>query len=158
MVNHLTSGCTGQISAVTFCAKYAQKPPSKICSASRALDVSGTGGLVRTDVKIDVVVLAEKSTGKTKVVFESNFAPADQAMDLFASQPGKSFALYHQDAYYDKTLESRRKTNNMLMPGQPTERLILVAGVLGGPSYNQNEYIELSRCTMNLKNVPIDEK
>ncbi|MFT5378952.1 hypothetical protein [Alteromonas sp.] len=33
----LTNGCTGQISAVTFCAKDAQKPPSKICSVRRAL-------------------------------------------------------------------------------------------------------------------------
>jgi len=33
----VTSGCTGQISAVTFLRYAAKKPPSKICSVSRAL-------------------------------------------------------------------------------------------------------------------------
>ena len=37
MGKSITNGCTGQISAVTFCAKDAQKPPSKTCSVSRAL-------------------------------------------------------------------------------------------------------------------------
>jgi hypothetical protein len=112
---------------------------------------------LRADVKIEVVVLVEKATGKTKVVFESSSAPADQAMDFFVSWSGKDFALYHQDAYYDKTLENRYKTN-MLVPGKPTERLIFVGSVLGGLSYNQNEYIELNRSAIDLKNVPIDEK
>jgi hypothetical protein len=113
---------------------------------------------MHADVNIEVVVLLEKATGETKVFFLSTFAPGDQAMELFVSQSGHAFALYHMDAYSDKTLKNRRNTNNMLLPGQPTERLTLAGQVWHKSAYNAGDYIELSRSSLNLRNVPVDEK
>ena len=112
---------------------------------------------MHTDVTIEIVVVIEKATGRNRVVYLSNIAPAEQAMDLFVSETSRLIALYHQDAYNDDVLKARRTQNNMLYPGSTTEKMIFVGQVSRTLKYDLDSHIEVSRAQLHLKHIPIDE-
>jgi len=111
---------------------------------------------MRTDLTIEIVVLIEKATGRNKVVYLSDFAAADGALDLFVSETNRLIALYHQDAYGD-TLKARRNQNNMLYPGSDSERMIFVGQLLNALKFDSTTHIEVSRAQLHLKHIPVDE-
>jgi hypothetical protein len=112
---------------------------------------------MRADITIEIVVVAEKLTGQSRVVYISDCAPADEAMDMFVSDPGKLIALYHQSAYRDDTLRARRHHNAMVYPGKLHEKMILVGQVRGKLIIDHASHIEVSRAQLHLTNIPIDE-
>ncbi|MGZ3157576.1 MAG: hypothetical protein ACXU7D_09185 [Burkholderiaceae bacterium] len=112
---------------------------------------------MRADITIEIVVIAEKMTGQSRVVYISDCARADEAMDMFVSDPGKLIALYHQSAYRDDTLRARRHQNAMVYPGMPNEKMILVGQVRGKLTIDHDSHIEISRAQLHLTDIPIDE-
>lgn len=112
---------------------------------------------MRADIVIEIIVVAEKLTGQSRVVYISDCAPVDEAMDMFVSDPGKLIALYHQDAYRNDILRARRHQNAMLYPGAPHEKMILVGQVRGKLEIDHASHIEVSRAQLHLTNIPIDE-
>lgn len=113
---------------------------------------------MRTDITIEIVVVAEKSTGQSRVIYISDFAPEGQAMDMFVSDPGKLIALYHQDAYRNDILRTRRHQGNMIYPDHARqEKMILVGQVRRKLDLDLDSHIEISRAMLHLNNIPIDE-
>lgn len=112
---------------------------------------------MRADITIEIVVVAEKLTGQSRVVYLCDCAPVDETMDMFVSDPGKLIALYHQDAYRDDTLRARRHQNAMTYPGDLHEKMILVGQVRRTLAIDHASHIEVSRAQLHLKNIPIDE-
>ena len=112
---------------------------------------------MRTDVTLEVVVLMAKATKQTHVVYLSDAAPSNNAMELFVSESGQSFALYSQEAYYDATLRKLRNENQLTTPGPSKEKLVLLGSVWGAPTFDSSSHLEISRSTLHLKGVAIDE-
>lgn len=112
---------------------------------------------MRTDVVIEIVVLIEKSTGKNRVIYLSECAPADRALDLYVSESSRRIALYHQHAYDDDVLKARRNQNNMVYPGTTDEKMIFVGHVMNASRHDPATHLEVSRAPLHLKNIPIDE-
>lgn len=113
---------------------------------------------MRADLTIEIVVVAERLTGQSRVVYVSDFAPVDQAMEMFVSDPGKLIALYHQDAYRNDILRARRHQNAMVYPGNDLhEKMILVGQVRGKLMIDHDSHIEVSRAQLHLTNIPVDE-
>jgi hypothetical protein len=112
---------------------------------------------MRADITIEIIVVAEKLTGQSRVVYVSECAPVGEAMEMFVSETGKLIALYHQDAYRNDTLRARRHQNAMVYPGMPHEKMILVGHVRGRLDIDHESHIEVSRAQLHLKNIPIDE-
>lgn len=113
---------------------------------------------MRTDIAIEIVVVAEKSTGVSRVEYISDFLTGDQTMDIFVSDPGKLIALYRPQAYENPLLKTRRAENSMLYPGDGLqEKMILVGQVRGQLIMDLASHIEVSRAHLHLQNIPIDE-
>jgi hypothetical protein len=112
---------------------------------------------MRTDLTIEIVVLIEKSTGKNRVVYLSDYARAEGALDLFVSESTRRIALCHQDAYDNDTLKARRNQNNMHYPGSDIERMIYVGQLLSSLKCDSTTHIEVSRAQLHLKQIPVDE-
>lgn len=114
---------------------------------------------MRKDLEIDIVVLVEKATGVSKVVYCSDVVQEGQTMDLYVSELNKSIALFHHEAYADPVLQERREQHNMLYPGSKNnEKIILVGQLCGALHLDPGTYIEISRAALHLKNIPIDEQ
>ena len=111
---------------------------------------------MRHDMKIEIVVLVEKASNQSRVVYFSEFAPADQPMDMYVSETGRLIALYHQEAYGNDTLRTRRDQNCMIYPGSLNEKMVRV-GQLYGTLPADGSHAEVSRAPLNLKNIPVDE-
>ena len=106
---------------------------------------------------IDILVLFEKVSGKEKVVYLFSEAPSDQAMELFVTNSGSTFVLYHLDAYYDDTLRQRRNTNNMML-SKTQERLQFVGEVWSKMPYEMKDHILLGKTNLIAQQILIDEK
>ncbi len=110
------------------------------------------------DVKIEVVILFNQETCEHEVHYLSDIAPNYGAIELWRGVKSGKYALFNQDAYYNETLLKRHNSGNMLSPWQPKERLIEIASVWRSYSWNPSDYIEICRTTLELNDVPIDEK
>lgn len=111
-----------------------------------------------TDLIIEVVVLAEKQGGASKIVYRSDFVPVGQTMDLYVSEESRLIALYHHAAYADPVLAERHRTNQMVYPGRAHEKLILVGRVHGTIEGDAQMQVEVSRAPLRLKAIPVDER
>ena len=108
------------------------------------------------DVMIEIVVVADKAGGNSKVVYLYEDAPSDDAMDIYVSEVSKSIALYRESSY-DRTRLALRNNQQMTFPGNPGEKLILVGQVRRTLDYDPATQLEVSRAPLRLKAIPIDE-
>lgn len=111
---------------------------------------------MRTDVMIEIVVIVEKSSGTSKVIYLCDIAPADESMDIYVAELSKSIALYHHDSY-DDARRALRAQRRMTYPGGDGERLILVGQVRRTFAFDPVTHLELSRAQLRLKAIPLDE-
>lgn len=109
------------------------------------------------DLVIEIVVLAEKASGASKVFYCSDFAPEGQALDMYVSEQERAIALYHPAAYADPVLGERHRRQAMTYPGRPQEKMLLVGQVRGAVVID-DEHIEVSRAPLHLKSIPVDER
>jgi len=112
---------------------------------------------MRTDLTLEVVILIAKATKRTHVVYLSDAAPSNNAMELFVSESGKLFALYSQEAYYDATLRELRNEDRLTAPGPSREQLVLLGSVWRAPPFDSSSHLEIARSTLHLKDVAVDE-
>ncbi len=113
---------------------------------------------MHTDLTIEIIVLVDKESGASKVVYRSDFAPTAQPLDLYVAEKSRAIALYHQAAYADPVLAERLRNASMVYPGQPDERLILVGQLQGDLQPDVLTHVELSRAPLHLKGIPVDER
>lgn len=113
---------------------------------------------MHTDLTIEIIVLVHKQSGESKVVYRSDFAPTDQALDMYVAEQSRAIALYHQAAYADPVLAERLQSKTMSYPGRPNERLILVGQLQGALHPESTTHVELSRAPLHLKAIPVDER
>ncbi|MEC5215345.1 hypothetical protein RCH09_000275 [Actimicrobium sp. GrIS 1.19] len=111
---------------------------------------------MRADVMIEIVVVVDKASGHSKVVYLCDIAPAGDSMDLFVAEDSKSIALYHH-LRYDDAGRDRRNRAAMTYPDGRGEKLILVGQVQRALQLDAATQIEVSRAHLRLKAIPVDE-
>ena len=111
---------------------------------------------MRIDVMIEIVVIVEKSSGNTTVVYLCGIAPADDSMDIYVAETSKSIALYHHDGY-DNARRDLRTRGRMTYPDGKREKLILVGQVRRSLQLDPATHLEVSRAHLRLKAIPLDE-
>ncbi|MDP9109446.1 MAG: hypothetical protein M3N23_10310 [Pseudomonadota bacterium] len=110
---------------------------------------------MRADVMIEIVVVLEKASGHSKVVYVCDIAPADAAMDMFVAESTQAIALYHHSSY-DAARQSMKLQGAMRYPGSG-EKMILVGQVRRYLQLDTATQLEVSRAPLRLKDIPIDE-
>ncbi|CAN5136273.1 hypothetical protein BH11PSE11_BH11PSE11_05130 [soil metagenome] len=111
---------------------------------------------MRTDLTIEIVVLIEKASGRNQVVYLSNLAEVDPALDLYVSEVNRHIALYHRDGDQDDQQTPRRSQSGLFYPGS-TEKMMYVGELRSKLDFDAESHVEVSRAQLHLKNIPIDE-
>jgi hypothetical protein len=111
---------------------------------------------MHVDVMIEIVVVADKTSGNSRVNYLSDIVSADDAMDIYVSETSKSIALYHHSSY-DAARRLLRDTQQMQYPDATHEKLILVGQVARALQIDAATQLEVSRAPLRLKAIPLDE-
>lgn len=109
------------------------------------------------DLSIEVVVLGSNHQERLEVVLLSSIAGANQSAELWRAQESGAYALYHQDAYYNDTLMTSRAAGKMRHPKHRHELMTLVGNVWGSQTWSSEDSWELTRTTVTLHDVSVDE-
>ena len=109
------------------------------------------------DLTVDIVVLSSKSQGETKVVLLSSIGGGNQSAELWRGRESGAYAVYHQDAYYDADLATRRSKGTMRHPRHKRDFMVLVGSLWGAQTWPSEDYWELAKTTISLTNVSVDE-
>ena len=111
---------------------------------------------MHVDVMIEIVVVAEKASGNSRVNYLSEIVSVDYVMDIYVSENSKSIALYHQSSY-DARRRTLRDNQEMTYPDAAREKLILVGQVARSLQIDPVTQLEVSRAPLRLKAIPLDE-
>jgi len=88
--------------------------------------------MTKPQSKVIVYVFAHKETAETRVIYISDCAGGNQAAELWCGKDTERCFIFHQDAFYDEKLRTRRRDENMISTTAPIERLVHIGDVWGG--------------------------
>ena len=111
---------------------------------------------MHVDVMIEIVVVADKTSGNSHVNYLSEIVSDDDAIDIYVSETSKSIALYHQSSY-KAARRVLHDTQQMTYPDGAREKLILVGQVARSLQIDPATQLEVSRAPLRLKAIPLDE-
>jgi len=111
--------------------------------------------MTKPQSKVIVYVFAHKETAETRVIYISDCAGGNQAAELWCGKDTERCFIFHQDAFYDEKLRTRRRDENMISTTAPIERLVHIGDVWGGMPTQEKDYFLISKSELHLPVISI---
>lgn len=108
------------------------------------------------DLEIEVFEIYDRTKDNVRIIHIWPKA-GDQKVELWMSDDGLHHAIYTPDSYYNEKLQKRRNLNNMICSQDKSKRLVFIANLSGTIDMNPDDYFEILRSRVTIKNVVENE-